>query len=54
MKDYEKEYRKIVKQLPEKQRTRDANKTSIKKYSRLNPVEISYSNRLDAIKKTSI
>ena len=52
MKKYEKDYEKLVKQRTEKQSRQKADKIIIRKYSRLSPVEISYSNRLEAIKKT--
>lgn len=54
MKNYEKDYKKIVKQRAEKQNRQRADKTIIIKYSRLSPVEISYSNRLEATKKTAL
>ena len=49
MNNYEKDYAKIVKQPPKEQRGEGLDKVSLKKYSRLRPVEISYSNRLEAV-----
>ena len=54
MDNYEKEYSKIVKQPPTRTKEIESDKKAIRKYSRLKPVEISYSNNLGNVQASQI